>query len=122
GRYQPQVLTLAAEMPGVAGGDGADDDGESATAAVAAVAAARRSSRKAGGRGATNGSGGAADDARASPDFAVWETLGIVCSLNERRADEATRDVEAWLKCQYMKERVGEQYRGRITGVAPFGI
>src|SRR5690606_40045399 len=40
-RYQPQVLTLAAEMPGVAGGDGADDDGESATAAVAAVAAAR---------------------------------------------------------------------------------
>ena len=60
--------------------------------------------------------------ARTGADLGPWETLGIVCSLNERRADEATRDVEAWLKCQYMKERVGEQYRGRITGVAPFGI
>ena len=53
---------------------------------------------------------------------AAWEQLGNLCSFNERRADDATRDVEAWLKCQYMRERVGEQYRGRITGVAPFGI
>ncbi len=51
-----------------------------------------------------------------------WETLGMVCSANERRADEASRDVEAWLKCQYMRERVGEQFRGRVTGVAPFGV
>jgi ribonuclease R len=45
-----------------------------------------------------------------------------VCSANERRADEASRDVEAWLKCQFMRERVGEQFPGRITGVAPFGL
>jgi len=51
-----------------------------------------------------------------------WEMLGMVCSANERRADEASRDVEAWLKCQYMRERVGEQFRGRVTGVAPFGL
>jgi ribonuclease R len=64
----------------------------------------------------------AAGGSAGKADLAGWETLGIVCSVNERRADDATRDVEAWLKCQYMKERVGEQYRGRITGVAPFGI
>ncbi len=52
----------------------------------------------------------------------TWRLLGSVCSANERRADEASRDVEAWLKCQFMRERVGEQFRGRITGVAPFGI
>jgi len=51
-----------------------------------------------------------------------WERLGLMCSANERRADEASRDVEAWLKCQYMRERVGEQFRGRVTGVASFGI
>ncbi len=52
----------------------------------------------------------------------VWEQLGLICSANERRADEASRDVEAWLKCQYMRERVGEQFAGRVTGVAPFGV
>ena len=52
----------------------------------------------------------------------TWRTLGSVCSANERRADEASRDVEAWLKCQFMRERVGEQFVGRITGVAPFGL
>jgi len=52
----------------------------------------------------------------------IWEQYGMVCSANERRADEASRDVEAWLKCQYMRERVGEQFAGRITGVAPFGV
>ena len=52
----------------------------------------------------------------------VWEQYGIMCSANERRADEASRDVEAWLKSQYMRERVGEQFAGRVTGVAPFGV
>ena len=51
-----------------------------------------------------------------------WQTLGLMCSANERRADDASRDVEAWLKCQYMRERVGEQFRGRVTGVATFGL
>lgn len=52
----------------------------------------------------------------------IWTQYGVLCSANERRADEASRDVEAWLKCQYMRERVGEEFAGRITGVAPFGI
>ncbi|MEN9763395.1 MAG: ribonuclease [Pseudomonadota bacterium] len=52
----------------------------------------------------------------------AWHGYGLMCSANERRADEASRDVEAWLKCQYMRERVGEQFYGRITGVAPFGV
>ena len=51
-----------------------------------------------------------------------WHQWGMRCSANERRADEASRDVEAWLKCMYMRERVGEQFSGRITGVAPFGV
>ena len=51
-----------------------------------------------------------------------WEQHGMLCSANERRADEASRDVAAWLKSQYMRERVGEQFVGRITGVAPFGV
>jgi ribonuclease R len=64
------------------------------------------------------------DEAAAGFDdrVAVWRQLGIVCSTHERRADEASRDVEAWLKCQFMRERVGEQFSGRVTGVAPFGL
>jgi ribonuclease R len=57
-----------------------------------------------------------------SAGLETWRALGTVCSANERRADEASRDVEAWLKCQFMRERVGEQFPGRITGVAPFGL
>ena len=52
----------------------------------------------------------------------VWEKLGILLSARERRADDASRDVEAWLKCWFVKERVGEVFSGRITGVASFGI
>lgn len=51
-----------------------------------------------------------------------WNQLGLMCSANERRADDASRDVEAWLKCYYMRERVGEQFSGTISGVAPFGV
>lgn len=51
-----------------------------------------------------------------------WRIVGSACSATERRADEASRDVEAWLKCQYMRDRVGEQFAGRITGVASFGL
>ncbi len=52
----------------------------------------------------------------------VWEQFGLQCSANERRADEASRDVQAWLKCYFMREKVGEQFRGTITGVTAFGI
>ena len=51
-----------------------------------------------------------------------WEKLGLLCSANERRADDASRDVEAWLKSWYMRERVGETYAGTISAVVPFGI
>ncbi len=60
--------------------------------------------------------------AAAEGELSLWQELGIACSSNERRADDASRDVEAWLKCQFMRERVGEQFAGRITGVAPFGL
>lgn len=50
-----------------------------------------------------------------------WQQLGAQCSMTERRADEATRDVTAWLKCYYMRDRVGEVFMGSIAGVAAFG-
>jgi ribonuclease R len=50
-----------------------------------------------------------------------WHELGAHCSMTERRADEATRDVTAWLKCYYMRDRVGEVFMGSIAGVAAFG-
>lgn len=48
--------------------------------------------------------------------------LGEHCSMAERRADEATRDVEQVLKCQFMEDRVGEDFDGVITGVTSFGV
>ena len=48
--------------------------------------------------------------------------LGAIASAHERRAEEATRDVEAWLKCQYMADRLGETYAGVVTGVTNFGV
>ena len=55
-------------------------------------------------------------------EMAVWEALGLHCSANERRADEASRDVEAWLKCYFIRDKLGEEFAGTIAGVAPFGI
>lgn len=51
-----------------------------------------------------------------------WSQLGLHCSMTERRADDATRDVEAWLKCYFMRDRVGETFSGSISAVVPFGI
>ncbi|HEY6896299.1 MAG TPA: RNB domain-containing ribonuclease, partial [Rhodocyclaceae bacterium] len=51
-----------------------------------------------------------------------WTDIGLHCSMTERRADEATRDVENWLKCFYMKDRIGEEFTGSISSVVPFGI
>lgn len=48
--------------------------------------------------------------------------LGTHCSLAERRADEATREVVTWLKCEYMRDRIGEVFDGVVSGVAPFGL
>ena len=51
-----------------------------------------------------------------------WEALGRHCSETERRADDASRDVESWLKCYYMRDHVGETFSGTITGVVAFGL
>ncbi|WP_430699145.1 ribonuclease R [Rubrivivax gelatinosus] len=51
-----------------------------------------------------------------------WEAAGAHCSANERRADEASRDVEAWLKCRYMREHLGEEYPGTVSAVTAFGL
>ena len=59
---------------------------------------------------------------RYSPKDASWESLGMHCSMTERRADDASRDVLQWLKCHYMKDKVGETFSGTISGVASFGI
>ena len=52
----------------------------------------------------------------------IWDALGVHCSANERRADEASRDVEAWLKCYFIRNKLGEEFTGMITGVTQFGI
>jgi ribonuclease R len=51
-----------------------------------------------------------------------WNNLGVHCSMTERRADEATRDVNNWLKCYYMQDKIGEVYEGTIAGVTSFGV
>jgi ribonuclease R len=63
-------------------------------------------------------------DRRVSPGEgdSVWEKLGLLSSANERRADDASRDVEAWLKSYYMRERVGETFSGTVSSVVPFGV
>ena len=48
--------------------------------------------------------------------------IGNHCSETERRADDATRDVEAWLKCYYMQDHVGEEFEGTVSGVTNFGL
>jgi ribonuclease R len=57
-----------------------------------------------------------------SPENLAWQAAGLHCSANERRADEASRDVEAWLKCKYMREHLGEEYAGVVTAATSFGI
>jgi ribonuclease R len=48
--------------------------------------------------------------------------LGKHCSITERRADDATRDVVAWLKCEYMQNKLGQEFSGKIASVTNFGI
>lgn len=53
------------------------------------------------------------------PDMVI---LGEQCSAHERRADDATRDVVSWLKCEYMLDKVGEEFPGIISAVTSFGF
>jgi ribonuclease R len=51
-----------------------------------------------------------------------WHELGQHCSITERRADDATRDVNNWLKCFYMQDKLGEEFDGTVAGVTSFGL
>ncbi len=50
------------------------------------------------------------------------DRLGQHCSMTEKRADDATRDAIAWLKCEFMLHKIGEAFDGVITGVTSFGL
>lgn len=55
-------------------------------------------------------------------DVAAMEQLGQTCSESEQRADDATRDVDDWLKCEYMSDSLGQVFDGTVTGVTGFGL
>jgi len=55
-----------------------------------------------------------------SPEAVI--ELGEHCSMTERRADDATRDVADWLKCEYMQDHVGDTFTGVISTVTNFGL
>jgi ribonuclease R len=55
-------------------------------------------------------------------DMAAMLALGEQCSMTERRADDATREVDAWLKCEFLKDRIGDAFSGVIAAVTNFGV
>jgi ribonuclease R len=56
------------------------------------------------------------------PTAEAMGALGQQCSFKERRADEATRDALSWLKCEYMLDKIGEEFDALVTGVVDFGV
>jgi ribonuclease R len=86
------------------------------------AANAKKSQEESKTKPATKTTRGSKAKQEASTAMAAWAQLGVHCSSNERRADEASRDVEAWLKCYYMRDHLGQEYAGTITGVATFGL
>lgn len=55
-------------------------------------------------------------------DKKVMHQYGLHCSANERRAEEASRDVVSWLKCEFMQGKLGEVYTGRVVSITHFGL
>jgi len=55
-------------------------------------------------------------------DMHAMAVFGEHCSMSERRADDATREVEAWLKCEYLQDHVGDEFGGVIAAVTSFGL
>lgn len=53
---------------------------------------------------------------------ASLEEIAERSSLCERRAMEAERDIVSLKKCQYMAGRIGEEHRGLVVSVQPFGL
>lgn len=62
------------------------------------------------------------EKAKDNPELQKWLKLGQHCSMAERRADEASRDVESWLKAYFIGQRLGEVFTGKISTIASFGI
>jgi ribonuclease R len=56
------------------------------------------------------------------PDYEKLQILGEHCSMTERRADDATQEALDWLKCEYMMDKLGQDFEGIISGVTGFGI
>ncbi|MEJ7139138.1 ribonuclease R [Amphibiibacter pelophylacis] len=52
----------------------------------------------------------------------AWDAMGAHCSACERRADEASRDVQNWLKCRFMSDYLGQSFSGKVSGVTAFGL
>ena len=55
-------------------------------------------------------------------DLEEMLAIGEQCSMTERRADDATRDVVSWLKCEYLQDHIGNVYDGLISAVTSFGL
>jgi len=55
-------------------------------------------------------------------DVQAMATYGEHCSMTERRADDATREVQAWLKCEYLQDHVGDEFNGVVSAVTSFGL
>ncbi len=99
-RYQPKVASGADEVLGQAAGE--------RVTAVMREQSARRSA--------------APLSAARQKQHDLWEKLGLVASACERRADEASRDVTAWLKCRFMQKDFGRTYEATVTGVIGAGL
>ncbi|MEM0954580.1 MAG: ribonuclease R [Pseudomonadota bacterium] len=55
-------------------------------------------------------------------DMPAMLAFGEQCSMTERRADDATREVDAWLKCEFLQEHVGDTFEGVVAAVTSFGL
>ncbi len=69
------------------------------------------------------------DGAKMLPDESIYPydtawmvSAGEQCSMTERRADDATRDVESWLKCEYLQQHLGDEFEGVVSAVTGFGL
>lgn len=57
-----------------------------------------------------------------STDEAALTRAGEHCSMTERRADDATNEVKDWLKCEFMMDKVGQEFPGIVSGAMSFGV
>jgi ribonuclease R len=64
------------------------------------------------------------DETRAPYPYTMTDlvTAGEHCSMTERRADDATRDVQLWLKCEYLRHHIGDEFAGVVASVTRFGM